>query len=361
MFAPMRYIPWALRFYGKVPFDLASSGIPFCSADEMRILAERVDPASFVDRSNEEGLSSAIATYVGRPRSEIVPALGTTHALFLAYAAMLSPGDEILVEDPGYEPLFRVAEGLGASARTFPRREADRFAVDPEIVAARMGPKTRAIVVSNLHNPSGVRIPNDVLLDLARIAEARGAYLVVDEVYGAFDDLLDPKSARHVADNVVTVSSLTKCYGLGMHRVGWLLGPPEIALRAQDAALSTFIHLPSTHAAFGIAAFAQLSHFAERARAIVGEKRRVAERWIGSFPEARWSAPAAGLFGLVSLPGREDLLPSIERLAETAGVLVGAGRFFGAPHAFRLSWASCDEGRFEEGLARLAPLVRGEL
>jgi aspartate/methionine/tyrosine aminotransferase len=357
VFAPTRYIAWALRHYGRVPHDLASSGVPLVSARDFvpATQAQSGDPAMYA------ALISGIARHNERAEDEVVPALGTSHALFLAYAAMLCPGDEVLVEDPGYEPLLRAAEGLGAGVRRFTRREERGFAVDPADVAARVTPRTRAIVVTNLHNPSGVRVPDATLEELAAIASARGAYLLVDEVYAAFDELAPDgvfrKSARRLGENVVAVSSLTKCYGLGMQRIGWMLGPPAVVERAKAASVATVGHLPLAHAASGVAAFAQLPSLARRARALFLGKREIAEKWIATFPQARWSAPREGLFGLVTLPGRGDLLPEVERLAERAGVLVGPGSFFGAPSSFRLSWASCEAKAFASALDELAGLV----
>jgi aspartate/methionine/tyrosine aminotransferase len=293
---------------------------------------------------------------------EVTPAVGTSNAIYLAYAAMLAPGDEILVETPGYEPLLNTAEGLGATVRTFPRLERESFAVDPARVAAAMTPRTRAIVVTTLHNPSGVRIPEATLRDLAAIAAAQGAYLLVDEVYAPFDRLADDGifrgGARKLAPNVIAISSLTKCYGLGMHRIGWVLAPEEITERAAAAAVATVGHLPLSHASYGVVAFDAIGALSRRARTIVESKREIAAAWAGSLRDAHWSAPEDGLFGLLTLHGRGDLLPRIEETALTAGVIVGAGSFFGAPSSFRLSWANCDVSRFREALDRLAPLVK---
>lgn len=358
MFSRVRYIEWAMRLYGRVSYDLAASGVPRVPTSE---IAAGVPPGAD-DFETYPRFVEAIAQYNDRPAAEVVPALGTAHAAFLAYAAMLSPGDEVLVERPGYEPLVRCAEGLGAVVRTFDRREDRGFAIDPADVAARIGPRTRAIVVSTLHNPTGVRTDDATLRELAAIAEARGAWLLVDEVYAPFDDLPESgvfaRSARRLAPNVVAIGSLTKCYGLGMHRLGWVLGPPEIAAHAHDAVVATAGHLPAPHAAFGVAAFASLGKLAARAKASLGDKRAIADAWVRSMPGVRWSAPREGVFGLVTLPGDGDLLPRIEHLAETKGVLVAAGTFFDMPRSFRLSWASCDAERFAEGLARLETLVR---
>lgn len=357
MFAPTAYIAWALQFYLNVPYDLASSGIPLVKWSELDIAPPDID-----DPGAYAALVNGIARYNDVTPAEVTPALGTAHAIFLAYAAMLSPGDEILVEHPGYEPLTRAAEGLGATVRTFERRADEGFRVVPERVAAAIGPRTRAIVVTSLHNPTGVRVSDATIRELAAIAEARGAYVVVDEVYAAFDDLPEDgvfrRSARKIARNVVAVSSLTKCYGLGMFRIGWVLGPEEIVQRAAAASIATFGHLPLAHAAFGAAAFGAIGPLAKRAKSLLAGKREIAARWVAALPDAQWSAPAEGLFGMVTLPGRGDLRERIEARAREAGVLVGAGSFFGAPESFRLSWATCDPARFEEGLHLLEPLAR---
>lgn len=357
MFAPVRYIEWAQKFYGKVPLDLASSGIPTASWSELGVPEPNLeDPSAYA------AFRETIALYNDVPRGEVVPALGTSHAVFLAYAAMLSPGDEVLVEFPGYEPLTRTAEGLGAIVRTFERFATDGFAISPERVAAAVTSRTRVIVVTNLHNPTGVRTSDETLRELAKIAEARGAYLLVDEVYAPFDALPEDgvfgASARKLAPNVVAVSSLTKCYGLGMHRIGWVLGPPEIVERAETAIIATCGHLPLSHAARGAVAVANVGKLSVRAKGILEGKRDIAARWASTIPNATWSAPTSGLFGLVTIGGAPNLLPRIESWANEHGLLVGAGSFFGVPNGFRLSWATLPKKRFEDALAKLGSLLR---
>ncbi|MEA2752427.1 MAG: hypothetical protein QOI41_6570 [Myxococcales bacterium] len=357
MFAPVRYIAWATKFYGKVNLDLATSGIPYASWSDLGVpVPDLDDPAAY------PAYRESLAIYNDVPVADVVPALGTSQGVFLAYASTLSPGDEVLVEHPGYEPLTRAAEGLGAVVRTYERRADEGFRVVPERVAAAVTPRTRVIVVTNLHNPSGVRTDDATLLELAKIAEARGAYLLVDEVYAPFDDLPEAgvfrSSARKLAPNVLAVSSLTKCYGLGMHRIGWLLGPPEVVERAEAATIATCGHLPLSQAARGAVAVRHIGKLATRAKALLAGKRDVATRWAATLQNATWSAPTSGLFGLVTVDDPQDLLPRIESWATDHGVLVGAGSFFGVPNGFRLSWATLPKARFEEGLAKLSTLLR---
>jgi aspartate/methionine/tyrosine aminotransferase len=353
MFAPSRYLQWARRFYGQVKFDLATSGIPIVPSSELPLPARAEDDAAAVWAT----LCRLIAAHNDVTAEEVLPALGTTQALWLACAALITPGDEVIVEEPAYEPLIRIAEGVGARVVHVPRDARARFALDPERIASAMTPRTRAVIVTNLHNPSGLRASDDDLRAIARAAELRGACLVVDEVYAAFDAFVDGRgvfrgSARRLAPNVVAVSSLTKCYGLGPERVGWLLGPREVVERAGDALIASTGMLPRSHARIALAAFDELPALAERSRRhLTGKRDRVAS-WVESHGLA-WTAPPEGIFGLVSVPGHDDLTPLIERAARERQVLVAPAAFFGVPGAFRIAW-SVPVDLLDEGLVQLA-------
>ncbi len=353
MFAPSRYLHWARRFYGQVKFDLATSGIPALASSELHVPETSVDDGAATWAS----LCQRIAAHNDVATDEVLPALGTTQALWLACAALTSPGDEVIVEDPAYEPLLRIAEGVGARVVRVPRDAHARFAIDPERVARAMTPRTRAIVVTNLHNPSGVRTTDDDLRALARAAESHGAFLVVDEVYAAFDAFVDGGgvfrgSARRLAPNVVAVSSLTKCYGLGPERIGWLLGPKDVVERAGDALVASTGMPPRSHARVALAAFGELPALAQRSRRLLAGKRERVAAWVESHGLV-WTAPTEGIFGLVSIPGRDDLTPLIENAVRERQVLVAPAAFFGVPGAFRIAW-SIPGDLLDEGLVRLA-------
>jgi aspartate/methionine/tyrosine aminotransferase len=302
-------------------------------------------------------MREAIARYNDVSPVEVVPALGTSHALWLAYATLANPGDEIVVEEPAYEPLLVAAKSVGARVVRFAREPREGFAVDPDRISRAITPRTRLVAVTNLHNPSGVRARDEDLQAAARLLDAHGGFLLVDEVYAPFDELVDSEgtfrgSARRLGPNVLAVGSLTKCYGLGPHRIGWILAPAEVAAQAEDVVTTSCGWLPLSHAHVGVHAFARLPALAERSRDLLAGKRaRVAawatERGLG------WSGPAEGLFGFVTVPGAADLTPAIEAAALDREVLVAPGAFFGIPNGFRLSW-SAPSATLEEGLERLS-------
>ncbi|HEY4014039.1 MAG TPA: pyridoxal phosphate-dependent aminotransferase [Polyangiaceae bacterium] len=360
MFAPTRYLDWARRFYGKIRFDLATSGIPIVSLDELGVPT----PRELDDPAGGERARHAIAIHNGVPADEAIAALGTTHALWLAYTCLAGPGDDILVEDPAYEPLIRIAEGIGARVVRFTRDPGENFALDPERVARAMTARTRAVCLTNLHNPTGVRATDASLRAVAKVAAQGGAHVIVDEVYAPFDSLVDAGgvfrgSARHLAPNVVAVSSLTKCYGMGPHRMGWMLAPSEIIARATDTMTACYGALPAAHGNMMVHAFGRIGSLAERAKSLLAGKRARVGAWVAAMSSegVTWTDPPEGLFALVTLPERADITPLIEAAARDREVLVAAGSFFGVPHGFRVAWSAPVE-RLEEGLARLTEVLR---
>lgn len=353
MFAPTRYLLWARRFYGNVRLDLATSGMPTVPLAELGM----PDARTMGDAGGWTTARTAIASYHSVSQNEATLALGTTHAIWLAYAALTSPGDEILVERPAYEPLVRIAEGMGLRVTHFDRVAAERFALDPERVTHALSPRTRVVVVTNLHNPSGVRAPDEVLAAIAAALASRGVALLVDEVYAPFDALVDARgvfhgSARKLGPNVVAIGSLTKCYGLGPQRIGWLLGAPDVVARADDAITASCGLLPLETAHVAVHAFGRIVDLATHARAVLAGKREHVAEWIAKH-ELSWSAPGEGLFGFVIVPGAGDLTAAIETAAREREVLVAPGAFFGIPGGFRLAWSK-PLPELDEGLARLA-------
>src|SRR5215471_2021734 len=176
------YMHWA-KTRAKVKYDLALSGIlnlPFADLDAK---IEDID----LNGDNSYGyapLVDALAEHAKVPRESVVTISGgTSMANHLAMAAAIEYGDEVLIEQPTYEPLLALAEYFGARVKRFARRAEDNFRVDIADLKSQTGPRTRLIVLTNLHNPSSALIDEDTLRQIGDIAAGVGARVLVDEVY----------------------------------------------------------------------------------------------------------------------------------------------------------------------------------
>ncbi len=350
-----KYLEWARRHYGRVRYDLASSGIPTASPADFAIRPALGQPDAW------GRLRAAIARHNQVPPAEAAGVLGASHGLWLGFTAMLDRGDEALVEEPTYEPLLIAAEAAGASVRRFDRGPACRFQLDPERVIAAVTPKTKVVAITNLHNPSGSRASDAAMRSIARRLDAQGGFLFVDEIYAPFDDFVDRDgvfhlSARRLYGNIVTTGSLTKAYGLGPQRVGWLLGPEFVIERVISALIATVGELPFVWMETAVSALERAFDLAVRGRRLLGNKRAKVGEWIAERPGLTWSDPQAGLFGLAMLRKDVDVRPAIAAGIGRHEVIVAPGFFFGIPNAFRLAW-SLEENLLAEALDRLERLL----
>lgn len=350
MYRETEYLTWANRFFGSVAYNLAKGGMSGVSLAELGI------PASLDDARATNVLREKVAHYNGVEPSEVLPALGTTHALWLAFAVLLRPGDEVIVESPGYEPLWRIPQGMGARVVRFERRADEGFEVTVEQIASQLTTRTRVVVITNLHNPTGVRTSANELRQLAELCDTAGAKLLVDEVYAPYGALLGTdgvwgRTARRLAPNVVAVSGLSKAYGLGQLRVGWIVADPMLVRAAEYAIQSTLCDPPIAQTCLAVHAFSRLPALSATRESSMGLCSEVAA-WIAARPHLSWHQPRHSPFGFVLVEDVDDLTTTIEKGAREHGVLVAPGAFFGRPNAFRLGWSMSRE-RLTEALDRL--------
>jgi len=176
------YIEWA-KLRSEARYKLAGSDMLAYPLKDLPVRIEQLEIANPSDSYGYPPLVERLAKKAGVPADCVVQAQGTSMANHLAMAALLEPDDEVLIEEPAYEALLAVATYLGAKIRRFPRRFEDGFKLDPREVERAISPRTRLIVVTNLHNPTGVRTPDSTLKLVGDIARSLGAHVLVDEVY----------------------------------------------------------------------------------------------------------------------------------------------------------------------------------
>jgi aspartate/methionine/tyrosine aminotransferase len=343
------YMHWA-KTQSKAAYNLATSGVGAFPLRELPFDWSTLE----INGNNPYGfapLKEAIGRKYGVNPECIVTAEGTSMANYLAMATILEPGDEILIEHPVYGLVCDAAANIGAEIRRFPRREETGWAVDPAEIRRVITPRTRLVVVTNLHNPSSVMTPDGALREIAEIAASAGATLLVDEVY--LDAVYEntPRSAFHLAPNVVVTSSLTKVYGVSGLRCGWIFAQPDLARRMwalNNVFASTAVHPTEI---LSVAAFEHLHLLRDRARKIVDADRVALTAFLDSHDGVEAVRTPFGTTSFIHLKHGDvdDFLARLRAEYETSAV---PGRFFGAPNHFRIGMGVNHE-MFVEGLRRI--------
>ncbi len=340
------YMQWA-KTRSRARFNLATSGVPGFPLADLGVSLQDLEingPGGY----GYTPLREAISAEYGVPADCVVAGGGTSGANQYAFLLLLGPGDEALIEFPAYDILPNLALFTGATITRFTRRPENNWAVDPEEIARLITPRTKLIVLTNLHNPSGALMDADTLTRIGEIAARNGAHVLVDEVY--LDCIWEqrPRSAFLLGTNFLVTSSLTKVYGLSGLRCGWIFAPPAIAQRLWHL-IDLFDNIPSHPSELmSVIAFQRLAEIRERSRRLIETNRGI---YRGVASVRGFEVPE---YGTVAFPRvlETNTTPLCELLREKYETTVVPGEFFGMPNHLRISLVT-PPGVLREGLGRL--------
>jgi aspartate/methionine/tyrosine aminotransferase len=338
----------------RAQFNLATSGVAPFPLRELPVDLKELE----INGDNSYGyapLQQAIAAHHGVDPECVVESEGTSMANHLAMAAILEPGDEVLIEHPAYGPILDIAHYLQANVKRFRRAEENGWAIDPADVRHCVTPKTRLIVITNLHNPTSALTPESVLREIGDIARSMGALVLVDEVY--LDAVYEntPQTSLHLGPEFVVTSSLTKVYGVSGLRCGWILAQPDLAwkMRRLNDLYSATPVFPSE--LLSVVAFRHLDLLRERARRIVEADRNLLWDFLAqqSTISAVWTDWGTTSFLRLSRDRGSNADVFLERLRSEFDTSAVPGRFFELPDHFRIGMGVNTE-MFSEGLNRIS-------
>jgi aspartate/methionine/tyrosine aminotransferase len=344
------FMHWA-KTRPRAKYDLALSGILNLPLGELDFDRKDLD----LHGDNAYGfrpLIEALARHrqVG-PENVVTVAGGTSMANHLAMAALLEHGDEVLIEEPTYDPLLAIAEYLGAKTKRFPRSFEEGFKIDINALEKQITKRTRLIALTNLHNPSSTLVDEATLRKIGELARSIGARVLVDEVYleAMFED--SPAAALSLGPEYVVTSSLTKGYGLSGLRCGWILVEPELAEKIRRLDDIFAASAPNVMERLSVLAINQLPKIAARAKSMLETNRKALRAFFDSRNDVD-VVPAK--FGTTSFPRlpKIDIEHFCTRLIEKYGTAVVPGRFFESPQHIRIGMC-CQPEDFREGIARL--------
>ena len=347
------YMHWS-KTQSRARFNLATSGVAPFPFRELPVDLEKLE----INYDNSYGyapLQDAIAVHHSVDPECVVESAGTSMANHLAMAAIIEPGDEVLVEHPVYGPILDVAQYLQANVKRFPRTEENSWMVDPGEVRRCVTPKTRLIVITNLHNPTSVLTPDSVLREIGDIARSIGALVLVDEVYLDAAYQGTPRTSFHLGPEFVVTSSLTKVYGVSGLRCGWIMAHPELAWkmrRLNDLYSATPVHPGEL---LSVAAFKHLDLLRERARRVVEADRKLLRDFLAqpTALSAVWTEWGTTSFMRLSRSRGSNADVFLERLRAQFETSAVPGRFFEMPDHFRIGMG-VDTEMFAEGLNRIS-------
>ena len=284
---------------------------------------------------------------------------GSNQAFMVAMTTILEPGDEIAIASPYYFNHHMAIELCGGVVREIPLSEEDGFQMRMQNVEAALTERTRAVVIISPNNPTGTVYRPEEIAVITRELTERGIYVITDDAYEVF--CYD--GARHTSvaglagsvDNVITLGSLSKTFGMTGWRIGYIAASAEFcrqALKVQDAMA---ICAPIISQIAATAALDQMPEYPLSMIAELDERRSLLEATLHKIPVLHWNKTDGALFAMV----RSEVAGGDRELAwemlDRAQVLTVPGSAFGAQWEdfLRISYGCSPRDRYEEALSRL--------
>jgi aspartate/methionine/tyrosine aminotransferase len=297
------------------------------------------------------------------PPDSVLVTAGAAEANYLLFRQLLTAGDEILTEAPGWPQAGVMAKAIGVRLVEVARDESRGWWLDPDAIAAAITPRTRMIFLTNPNNPTGRLIPEADLRALAALADRHGIWLVVDEVYAGLEWAGPrPPSIAGLTPFGITTGSVSKALGLQGLRTGWMVCQTPEVIRDAMILRENASEIMNTLGEY-IAEIAlrpdRLAASLARARSEGAETLDRLDGFVASQPRLSWHRPEAGLIGLARVEGTDGESLARGLLAPPWRTFLLPGSAYGLPQHIRLGAGGGPEARLDDGLRRLGAYLAG--
>jgi aspartate aminotransferase len=309
-------------------------------------------------------LREAIAAYLKRTRhlnvapEEVLIAPGCKMALALSMMALIEPGDEVLYPDPSFPIYPSFTRGLGGKAVPFYLEEKNQFQPDVAEIAAKITPRSKALIFNSPNNPTGTVFSEDTLKQIAALAVKHDLWVIADEIYARILFNGEYKSIYAMPgmkDRTIIIDGFSKSFAMTGWRLGYAVAPKGFIDALDMLVLNTF----TCTAEFSqVAAIEALNDSTNAVDAMVLEYRKRRDLFVSKLnqiPGFRCQVPDGAFYAWVNIEDTGLPAEEVQRLLlEEAGVAGIAGAAFGpaGKNYLRFSLVSA-RNLLEEALERI--------
>ncbi len=348
--------------YDKIKNNLTESSCADMALGDLGLDLQSLLVA-YCDHRGKPELRDFIARDSGlASRDAILMTPGAAGALFIVATTLLGPDDHILVVRPNYATNLETPRAIGCHVDIYDLKFEEGFDIDPARVAAMLHPKTKYLSVTIPSNPTGVVWSEARLRQLIALAENRGIKLLVDETYREMTFAGPLPVAASLSPAAISVSSLSKTYGLPGIRMGWI-ATQDPALQERFLAAKEQIVICNSVVDEEIA----WQFLRRKAELLPSIRREIAGRfalvreWFVAQDELEWIEPKGGVvaFPRIKPSLRVDVDKFYHTLQEAHGTFVGPGHWFEMDRRFmRIGFGWPRRGELSAGLRAITAAVR---
>ena len=294
----------------------------------------------------------------------IVVTPGASGALQLVMAMLLDPDDGIMMADPGYPCNRHIASLFNADVQAVAVNQETDYQLSAELVESNWQENTRVVLIASPSNPTGTLIPTQQLSKIYQLVQAKGARLIVDEIYHGLLYNQQVSSALAYGDQLFVINSFSKFYGMTGWRVGWLVVPDEYIEVANRLAQNMFLAAPTISQYAALAALAaETRQELIRRRDIFHQRRDIILPLIEETGFKIRTRPVGAFYVYADCSAiSDDSMSLCDTLLHHAGVAITPGEDFGRNNSrryVRFSYANTIEN-LQEGMRRIQQAIKDD-
>jgi aspartate/methionine/tyrosine aminotransferase len=308
---------------------------------EAGLRALREDRMKYLPALGSDELRDAISKWyrdrynIEVPANRVAITTGSSAALLLTMGVLVSPGDEILMADPGYPANRHFVSAMNGRAILIPVGPETNYQLTAGVVAKYWTDRTVGVMVASPSNPTGTSIKQDTLRDIHRVVQAKQGTLIVDEIYHGITFGVDACSSLEFADDIFVINSFSKYFAMTGWRLGWAVIPDGFIDSFEKLAQNLFISSPDLAQRAALASFhpdsireceAHRANYQEHRDFLLAELRDIGFKVPVEPTGAIYIYADCSKFSNDSFKLCEDLI-------ENAGVAVAPGLDFGVYRA----------------------------
>jgi aspartate/methionine/tyrosine aminotransferase len=310
------------------------------------------------DHLGNIALRQAIAQTYNMQADQVLITAGAANALFMVATALLHSGDGIVVVAPNYASNIETPRAIGCHVHLWRMQHDQAWRLDFDRLETFLKrDKIKLISLTTPHNPTGKVLRNSELKTIIALAEQYGCYVLVDETYRDLDFLGESTPlAATLSDRVISVSSLSKAYGMPGLRIGWLLcqnaNLNELFLAAKEQIMLCNSVLDE---AIALQVWQQRADFLPLTHAQLKMRYEVLRQWLQNEPHVSAHLPEGGAVCFAHINKEIDTTIFYRQLLEFYGTYVGRGAWFDMPDTYmRIGFGYPDIAQLQIGLSNIS-------
>jgi aspartate/methionine/tyrosine aminotransferase len=348
--------------YGNIACNLSESSVSDAVLGELRIRLEDLTLLYCEHRGDLRLRELIAASHPGIGPEHVLVTAGAAAALFIVHTTLLEKGDHVVVEHPNYGTNLETPRAIGCALDRLTLEFESGFQPDLDRLRRTAGTHTRLISVTNPHNPTGALKPPATIEEMLRIAADRKCRLLVDETYRDVSQVEKPTLAAALDPRAISVSSLSKAYGLPGLRIGWIVCRDAALLEDFLAAKEQiFICNSVVDETIALQFLEKRDEFLPRIRERTARNYALLRSFMAEKPWLEWVEPQAAVVAFPRFRREIDLdVEAFYRvLLSEYRTMVGPGHWFEMDDRYlRIGFGWPEEAAMRQGLDSIDAAAR---